>query len=82
MRQNEESDPEVVTGPFCRHLRSKKFYFIEGQPEQAADFIDGSNHCWCFLTMQVVGPEGALVHPEACRADRICYQPPDDSNLA
>ena len=67
---------------YCRHLRSKKFFTLVGPPQRAEDFVDASNHCWCLLTMQVVGPEGKLVHPRNCQADRLCFQPGEPEHLA
>lgn len=64
---------ENLESPLCRDLRSKKFYFLDGMPLSAEDVLDASNHCWCHRTMQVVGPDGDLVHPHDCAAGRGCY---------
>ena len=72
------NEPQPPSG-FCAHLRSKKLFFVQGQAQRAEDYLDASNHCWCFLTMQVVGPEGKLVHPRNCQAMRVCFQPPDEA---
>ena len=58
---------------FCSSLRSKKFFMIDALPTDASEYLDASNHCWCRLTQQVIGPDGGSVHPESCVAGRHCY---------
>ncbi|MDE2125492.1 MAG: hypothetical protein KGJ62_02785 [Armatimonadetes bacterium] len=59
---------------FCREIRSKKFYFLKSVPVEEHELLDGSNHCWCYRTMQVVGPDGSMVLPKTCRPGRTCYR--------
>ena len=59
---------------FCREIRSKKFYFLKSVPVDESELLDGSNHCWCYRTMQVVGPDGNMVRPQTCRPGRGCYR--------
>jgi hypothetical protein len=58
---------------FCSSLRSKKFFMADALPTEAAQYLDASNHCWCRLTQQVIGPDGGTVHPDSCVAGRDCY---------
>ncbi len=62
--------------PFCRELRSKRYYFLEQMPTEEAHMRDASNRCWCRLTMQVIGPDGEMTQPQDCAADsgRTCYR--------
>ena len=64
---------EIVQSPFCASLRSKKFFMTASLPLEAADYIDGSNHCWCRETQQAIGPDGGMAQPEHCVAGRSCY---------
>jgi hypothetical protein len=74
-----QEDPTAVTtspvpqSAFCGALRSKKFFMIDALPTDASDYLDASNHCWCRMTQQVIGPDGGSVHPESCVAGRDCY---------
>jgi hypothetical protein len=79
---NETTEPEatevsannaVPQSAFCSSLRSKKFFMIDTLPTEAAQYIDGANHCWCRVTQQVIGPDGAAVYPDSCVAGRSCY---------
>jgi hypothetical protein len=67
-----ENQP-VPESPFCSALRSKKFFLVDAMPTEAEHYLDASNHCWCRLTQQVIGPDGGGVHPEQCVAGRSCY---------
>ncbi len=58
----------------CDHLRSKRYFFLDRAPQSAADLLDGSNDCWCERTMQKIGPDHDLVHPEDCTAARACFR--------
>jgi hypothetical protein len=64
---------EVFQSPFCASLRSKKFFMGATLPTEAADYLDGSNHCWCRETQQAIGPDGGMAQPEHCVAGRACY---------
>jgi hypothetical protein len=41
---------------------------------KAEDYLDDSNHCWCYHTQQVIGPDGGLVAPHKCVSGRKCYR--------
>lgn len=64
----------LVNSPFCRELRSKRYYFQTSMPTEEGQFLDGSNRCWCNKTMQVVGPDGEMVFPGECAPGRDCYK--------
>ncbi|GDX40681.1 hypothetical protein LBMAG21_09730 [Armatimonadota bacterium] len=70
----------LAQSAFCRELRSKKYYFLQGVPTVEKDILDGSNHCWCRLTAQAIGPDGELVQPADCSASRDCYRSLFDEN--
>jgi len=62
-----EDSSEIATSvvpqsPFCSSLRSKKFFMIDALPTDASQYLDASNHCWCRMTQQVIGPDGGTVH--------------------
>jgi hypothetical protein len=58
---------------FCSSLRSKKFFMMDALPTEASQYLDASNHCWCRMTQQVIGPDGGTVDPGTCVAGRDCY---------
>jgi hypothetical protein len=64
----------VLQSPFCGELRSKKFYLRNKLATKADHYIDDSDHCWCFATQQVIGPDGGRVNPNRCVAGRGCYR--------
>jgi hypothetical protein len=64
----------IPQSPFCRNLRSKKYFFLQSMPLVESDMLDMSNHCWCRCTQQVVGPDGSKVRPNVCNAQRGCYE--------
>jgi len=64
----------VPESTFCSALRSKKFFMTDALPTDASQYLDASNHCWCRMTQQVIGPDGGSVHPESCVAGRDCYR--------
>ena len=73
-----EDSSEIATSvvpqsPFCSSLRSKKFFMIDALPTEASQYLDASNHCWCRMTQQVIGPDGGAVHPDSCKVGRDCY---------
>lgn len=70
----ETTETETLQSPLCRELRTKKFYFLDSIPLTKDDLIDVTGHCWCRRTMQVVGPDGGIVHPDDCGAGRDCYR--------
>lgn len=71
-----ESDTisEAILSPFCRELRTKKYFFRQDMATEAHHLLDASNHCWCRLTMQTLGPDREYVHPNNCGPERACYR--------
>ena len=65
---------EVVNSPYCCEIRSKRFFFLREMPTEEHHLKDGSNHCWCRVTMKVYGPDGELTRPSDCVAGRSCYR--------
>jgi len=63
----------TIQSAFCASLRSKKFFMTAALPTEPADYLDGSNHCWCRETQQAIGPDGGMAQPEHCVAGRSCY---------
>ena len=59
----------------CGELRSKRYFFLDGPPKSGRDLLDGSNDCWCARTMQKIGPDDDLVHPDDCGPQRTCFRP-------
>jgi hypothetical protein len=78
MNENQSTGPQASTGlnlsPFCIHLRSKKLFFGSAPPMTEEDVLDGSNHCWCRHTMQILGPDKGRAAPSRCRAGRSCFE--------
>lgn len=64
----------VIQTPFCGDLRSKRFFMLDRIASEADDYLDASNHCWCYHTQQVIGPDGNIVMPERCIPGRDCYR--------
>ena len=64
---------EIPQSPFCGSLRSKKFFMRDILPTEASDYLDASNHCWCRMTQQVIGPDDGIVNPDACVNGRPCF---------
>lgn len=60
--------------PFCCDLRSKKLLLLDRPAKTPADVLDGSNHCWCFRTQKVLGPDRQRVEPEGCVQGRSCFR--------
>jgi hypothetical protein len=75
----ERDNPSEISGnavpqsAFCSSLRSKKFFMMDALPTEASQYLDASNHCWCRMTQQVIGPDGGTVDPKTCVAGRDCY---------
>jgi hypothetical protein len=63
-----------LLSPFCGELRSKKFFMLNKMPTEAAHYLDDADHCWCYVTQQVIGPDGGKVHPQQCTSGRGCYK--------
>ena len=59
--------------PFCEHLDSKKLMLASQTPKVAEDVLDASQHCWCGVTMKILGPDGNQCHPDDCRKGRSCF---------
>jgi hypothetical protein len=71
--QSEISASAAPQSAFCSSLRSKKFFMADALPTDASQYLDASNHCWCRVTQQVIGPDGGTVYPDSCVAGRGCY---------
>ncbi len=75
MSMEEAAAKPVGTSPFCTHLSTKKYAFLESPPRDEAELMDGSGACWCLQTMQTVGPDSEIVDPVDCRTGRTCFAP-------
>jgi hypothetical protein len=71
---SENSSQTVIQTPFCGDLCSKKYFLLNRLATAAEDYLDASEHCWCYHTQQVVGPDGMMVLPERCVPGRACYR--------
>jgi hypothetical protein len=58
--------------PGCRLLRPANA--LGSDPRRPAG--SGPEAFWCVATTRNVGPDGMLVHPDACDESRSCFQPP------
>ena len=81
MAYDPPTDPPIQTSidtpiqtPFCGDLRSKRFLMLDTIPTDAEQYMDPSQHCWCYHTQQVIGPDGGFVGPEDCVPGRTCYR--------
>lgn len=70
----------LLQSPFCRELRSKRYYFRQEMATEARHLLDAGNYCWCRQTMQSIGPDGEYVHPKECGPERACYRSAFASN--
>jgi hypothetical protein len=75
---NQEDSSDITTSvvpqsAFCGSLRSKKFFMIDELPTESSQYLDSSNHCWCRITQQAIGPDGGMVQPDSCVTGRDCY---------
>ena len=68
------TETAALESPFCRELRSKRFFLLDSLPTEAEQYMDASNHCWCYETQQSIGPDGGKVNPNRCVPGRSCYQ--------
>jgi len=59
----------------CRHLRSKQYYMDLPFHASGMD-SDVEVPCWCFRTLQMVGPDNGVAERTACTAGRTCYEAP------
>ena len=61
----------------CRRLRSKGTPGVtyEGNVSFDAGYVSTATF-WCTATAGAVGPDDSYVHPHACVAGRICFEPP------
>jgi len=64
----------LLQSPYCRELRSKKYFFLQEMPTEAHQYLDTTGVCWCSKTMQVIGPDGERALPRQCNASRPCYR--------
>ena len=62
---------EQAHGP-CRLIRSK-WMFIDADPDPSVP-RSGSSICWCVHTQKSIGPDGQVVTPEGCNAERPCFE--------
>lgn len=65
---------DALFSPFCRELRTKRYYFLDGMATEESQLLDGSNRCWCGRTMQAYGPDGEMVYTADCKPGRSCYK--------
>ena len=72
-RESVPEGPVTIQTAFCGSLRSKKFFMLDALATEAAQYLDGSNHCWCSETQQVIGPDGGRATPNRCTPGRSCY---------
>jgi hypothetical protein len=56
----------------CAHLRWKGL-FIDTAHNPEFD-VSADYSTWCRHTCKCVGPDGRMVDPEECRAERACYE--------
>ena len=69
------SEDKTAISPYCRDLRSKKFYRLERPPRDEGDILDASNWCWCARTDEALGPDDYAAEPEECQQGRKCFRP-------
>jgi hypothetical protein len=72
MSTHERTTP--MQSPFCSELRSKKFFFAQGLPTEASQYLDGSDYCWCYRTQLPIGTDGNKAYPDRCVPGRGCYR--------
>jgi hypothetical protein len=77
---DEEIDPEIKSGErpvVCPMLRTKTAFgtFVDRDAWQEGN--SSTAVYWCLRTMETVGPDEALAHPQSCCAGRSCYQSPE-----
>ena len=66
-------EPPVI----CRMLRSKTGYGTMEGGDYPWLLLDSSTaNSWCLRTMEPSGPDDDLAHSSACRAGRVCFEPP------
>ena len=65
---------KLPVSPYCKHLRSKKWFFLQGPALTEDDILDASNDCWCEATFMKLGPDGDVVEPEGCKHGRACFE--------
>lgn len=68
---------ETRISPFCAHLRTKKYFFLETPPVEDDDILDASGRSWCNHTQEALGPDGEMVSPQDCRRGRRCFEGSD-----
>ncbi len=57
---------------YCRRLRCKEMFIETAQLFDIAKAASGAY--WCGQTEQVLGPDGQVVEPEACKSGRGCFE--------
>lgn len=71
---NTQPKKSAPVSPYCSDLRSKKLLVTGKLALEDIDVLDASQHCWCFRTQQVLGPDKAPAHPEECLSGRGCFR--------
>jgi hypothetical protein len=69
-----QNDRPVRLKVSCLNIRHKLMYCDDRH--DAPGMVDDSSDTRVFLcckTQEVLGPDGAPVHPEDCKAGRACY---------
>ena len=66
---------ESMISPFCRNLRTKKYYSLPRPPRTEEELLEASGHCWCRVTGHAAGEDGEVACPEDCVAGRPCFVP-------
>jgi hypothetical protein len=61
----------------CRRLRSKGIPGVSYEDSVSFDagYVSTATF-WCTATAGAIGPDDSYVHPHACVAGRICFEPP------
>jgi hypothetical protein len=71
-------DNDNVLSPVCAMLRTKTAYgsytLVDGDDSDWHEGTSSTAVFWCLKTMDMAGPDDGFVHPECCRANRVCYR--------
>ena len=59
--------------PYCRNLRTKKYFSAPHPPRNAEELLEASGHCWCRVTGHAVGEDGEVCDPVDCIKGRTCF---------
>jgi hypothetical protein len=73
---DDEIDPEQPSASVtvCQMLRTKTAFgtFVGHDPWQEGN--SSTAVYWCLRTMETVGPDESLAHPQSCCAGRSCFR--------